>query len=154
MNSVFNILRSVPELVWATITVLAVGMGAFAGALALALHTTGVLGRLFSQAIENTPRQPAQALRHAGSSPALVFMYASFPLVAPQLIGYSLYRWEMNIRMAAILGFVGAGGLGQLLYVSMSLMNYHQAGTLILAMLLLSIVVDQTSARIRGFMRS
>lgn len=154
MNSVFNVLRSVPELVWATITVLAVGMGAFAGALALALHTTGVLGRLFSQAIENTPRQPAQALRHAGASPALVFMYASFPLVAPQLIAYSLYRWEMNIRMAAILGFVGAGGLGQLLYVSMSLMNYHQAGTLILAMLLLSIVVDQTSARIRGFMRS
>jgi len=75
-------------------------------------------------------------------------------LVATQLIAYSLYRWEMNIRMAAILGFVGAGGLGQLLYVSMSLMNYHQAGTLILAMLLLSIVVDQTSARIRGFMRS
>ena len=154
MNSVFNILRSVPELVWATITVLAVGMGAFAGTLALALHTTGVLGRLFSQAIENTPRQPAQALRHAGASPALVFMYASFPLVASQLLAYSLYRWEMNIRMAAILGFVGAGGLGQLLYVSMSLMNYHQAGTLILAMLFLSIAVDQTSARIRGFMRS
>ena len=154
MNSVFNVLRSVPELVWATITVLAVGMGAFAGTLALALHTTGVLGRLFSQALENTPRQPAQALRHAGTSSALVFMYASFPLVAPQLVAYSLYRWEMNIRMAAILGFVGAGGLGQLLYVSMSLMNYHQASTLILAMLLMSIMVDQTSARIRGLMHS
>jgi len=154
VNSVFNLLRSVPELVWATITVLAVGMGPFAGTLALALHTTGVLGRLFAQAIENAPRQPAQALRNAGTSRALAFAYATFPLVAPQLVAYSLYRWEMNIRMAAILGFVGAGGLGQLLYVAMSLMNYEQACTVIMAMLLLSVVVDQVSARLRGFMRS
>ena len=154
VNSVFNLLRSVPELVWATITVLAVGMGPFAGTLALALHTTGVLGRLFAQAIENAPRQPAQALRNAGTSRALAFTYATFPLVAPQLVAYSLYRWEMNIRMAAILGFVGAGGLGQLLYVAMSLMNYEQACTVIMAMLLLSVVVDQASARLRGFMRS
>ncbi len=154
VNSVFNLLRSVPELVWATITVLAVGMGPFAGTLALALHTTGVLGRLFAQAIENAPIQPAQALRHAGTSRALAFAYATFPLVAPQLVAYSLYRWEMNIRMAAILGFVGAGGLGQLLYVAMSLMNYHQACTVIMAMLLLSVLVDQASARLRGFMRS
>ena len=154
VNAVFNLLRSVPELVWATITVLAVGMGPFAGTLALALHTTGVLGRLFAQAIENAPMQPAQALRNAGTSRALAFAYATFPLVAPQLVAYSLYRWEMNIRMAAILGFVGAGGLGQLLYVAMSLMNYQQACTVIMAMLLLSVLVDQASARLRGFMHS
>jgi phosphonate transport system permease protein len=75
-------------------------------------------------------------------------------LIAPQLLAYTLYRWEMNIRMAAILGFVGAGGLGQLLYVSMSLMNYAQASSVIVAMLFLSILVDQASAWLRRFMQA
>ena len=152
MNACFNLCRSVPELVWATLTVLAVGLGPFAGALALALHTTGVLGRLFSEAIDNAPRQPAMALQHAGASRSLSFIYGTLALVAPQLIAYTLYRWEMNIRMAAILGFVGAGGLGQLLYVALSLMNYAQACTLIGAMLALSVLVDQASARLRRCM--
>jgi phosphonate transport system permease protein len=81
-------------------------------------------------------------------------LYAALPLIAPQLLAYTLYRWEMNIRMAAILGFVGAGGLGQLLYVSMSLMNYAQASSVIVAMLFLSILVDQASAWLRRFMQA
>ncbi len=104
------------SLVWATITALAVGLGPFAGALALALHTAGVLGRLYAEALENAPVAPAQALRRSGSARALAFLYGTLPGAAPQLLAYTLYRWEMNIRMAAILGFVGAGGLGQLLY--------------------------------------
>jgi phosphonate transport system permease protein len=152
VNAVFNLCRSVPELVWASLTVLAVGLGPFAGALALALHTTGVLGRLFAQAIENAPRAPALALEHAGVARGLSFVYATLPQIAPQLLAYTLYRWEMNIRMAAILGFVGAGGLGQMLYVALSLMDYPQACTLIMAMLLLSMLVDQASARLRRSM--
>jgi phosphonate transport system permease protein len=113
------------------------------------MHTTGVLGRLFSEAIDNAPPQPAKALQFAGAPRSLSFMYGTLPLVAPQLIAYTLYRWEMNIRMAAILGFVGAGGLGQLLYVALSLMNYPQACTLIGAMLVLSVLVDQASAWLR-----
>lgn len=152
-NVLLNLLRSVPELVWATITVLAVGLGPFAGALALALHTAGVLGRLYAQAFENAPKAPSQALRHAGSSNTLAFLYGTLPGAAPQLLAYSLYRWEMNIRMAAILGFVGAGGLGQLLYFKLSLFHYAEASTVIIAMLLLSVAVDQTSAWLRRAMR-
>lgn len=144
-----NGLRSVPELVWATITVLAVGLGPFAGTLALALHTTGVLGRLFAEALENAPPQPAQALRDAGAGRVAAFVYGTLPEISTQLLAYTLYRWEMNIRMAAILGFVGAGGLGQLLYVELSLFNFAQASTVIAAMLALSILVDAASAWIR-----
>lgn len=144
-----NSLRSVPELVWATITALAVGLGPFAGALALALHTTGVLGRLYSEALDNAPAAPGRALHLAGAPGGLAFLYGTLPGAAPQLIAYTLYRWEMNIRMAAILGFVGAGGLGQLLYFELSLFHHAQASTVIIAMLLLSIAVDQGSALLR-----
>jgi phosphonate transport system permease protein len=150
---VLNTLRSVPELVWATITALAVGLGPFAGALALALHTTGVLGRLYAEAFDNAPTAPGRALRLAGAPGGLAFLYGTLPGAAPQLIAYTLYRWEMNIRMAAILGFVGAGGLGQLLYVELSLFHHAQASTVIAAMLLLSIAVDQGSAWLRQRLR-
>jgi len=150
---VLNTLRSVPELVWATITVLCVGLGPFAGALALALHTTGVLGRLYAEALANAPPNPARALRLAGGSGGQAFLYGTLPGAAPQLIAYTLYRWEMNIRMAAILGFVGAGGLGQLLYFELSLFHYAQAATVIVGMLLLSVAVDQASAWLRRAMR-
>jgi phosphonate transport system permease protein len=148
-----NTLRSVPELVWATITVLAVGLGPFAGVLALALHTAGVLGRLYAEALANTPPTPARALRQAGAPGVVAFLYGTLPSAAPQLLAYTLYRWEMNIRMAAILGFVGAGGLGQLLYFELSLFHYAQASTVIIAMLGLSIAVDQASARLRRWMQ-
>lgn len=147
-----NILRSVPELVWATITVLAVGLGPFAGMLALALHTAGVLGRLFAEALDNAPTAPAQALRLTGAPAGLAFLYGTLPGAAQQLIAYTLYRWEMNIRMAAILGFVGAGGLGQLLYFELSLFHYTQAATVIAAMVVLSVAVDQTSTWLRQHM--
>ena len=152
-TGLLNTLRSVPELVWATLTVLAVGLGPFAGALALALHTAGVLGRLYAQALVNASAAPARALRLAGANGGLAFLYGTLPSAAPQLIAYTLYRWEMNIRMAAILGFVGAGGLGQLLYVELSLFHYAQASTVIIAMLALSMAVDQASAWLRIKMR-
>lgn len=152
-NGVLNLLRSVPELVWATVTALAVGLGPFAGALALALHTTGVLGRLFAEALQNAPAAPAHALRLSGSNRFLAFCYGTLPGAAPQLLAYTLYRWEMNIRMAAILGFVGAGGLGQLLYFELSLFHYAQASTVIIAMLGLSVAVDWSSAALRRAMR-
>jgi phosphonate transport system permease protein len=146
---VFNALRSVPELVWATLMALAAGLGPFAGILALALHTSGVLGRLFAEALQNAPPSPRDALLEAGAPAGAAFFYGTLPEVSPQLIAYSLYRWEMNIRMAAILGFVGAGGLGQLLYVELSLFHYAQASTVIVAMLLLSVLVDAASAALR-----
>jgi phosphonate transport system permease protein len=140
-----NALRSVPELVWAALMVLAAGLGPNAGTLALALHTAGVLGRLFAEALENTPREPAESIRLAGGGHLVAFAYGTLPGVWPQLVAYMLYRWENNIRMASVLGFVGAGGLGQMLYVSLSLFQQAQAATVILAMLALVLAVDALS---------
>jgi len=145
-----NALRSVPELVWAALMVLAAGLGPNAGTLALALHTTGVLGRLFAEALENTPMASARALTLSGSGRVTAFCYGTLPLVWPQLVAYGLYRWENNIRMAAVLGLVGAGGLGQMLYIHLSLFQEARAATVILAMLLLVLAVDSLSAVIRG----
>lgn len=141
-----NALRSVPELVWAALMVLAAGLGPFAGALALALHTTGVLGRLFAETLENAPREPEGALLNAGSGVIAAFAYGTLPGVAAQALAYSLYRWEMNIRMAAVLGFVGAGGLGQMLYYHLSIFQQAQAATALLAMVLLVFAVDALSS--------
>lgn len=140
-----NGLRAIPELVWAALMVLAAGLGPNAGTLALALHTAGVLGRLFAEALENTPTAPAEAIRLQGGSQISAFCYGTLPSLWPQLLAYSLYRWENNIRMASVLGFVGAGGLGQMLYVSLSLFQEAQASTVILAMLVLVFAVDALS---------
>jgi phosphonate transport system permease protein len=140
-----NGLRAIPELVWAALMVLAAGLGPNAGTLALALHTAGVLGRLFAEALENTPREPAAAIRLQGGGQVAAFCYGTLPNLWPQLLAYSLYRWENNIRMASVLGFVGAGGLGQMLYVSLSLFQEAQASTVILAMLVLVFAVDALS---------
>jgi phosphonate transport system permease protein len=146
---ILNFLRSIPELVWAALMVIAAGLGPFAGTLALAWHTTGVIGRLFAETLENTPPEPAGALRLSGSPVAVAFLYGTMPNVVPQLIAYTLYRWEINIRMAAILGVVGAGGLGQMLYFSLSLFQQPQAMTVIIAMLVLVVIVDGASAWLR-----
>ncbi|WP_434697683.1 phosphonate ABC transporter, permease protein PhnE [Pseudomonas sp. Z1-14] len=142
---VLNALRAVPELVWAALMVFAAGLGPNAGTLALTLHTIGVLGRLFAEALENTPSQPADAIRLQGGSALAAFCYGTLPNLMPQLLAYTLYRWENNIRMASVLGFVGAGGLGQMLYVSLSLFQEAQGSTVILAMLLLVFIVDTLS---------
>ena len=104
---------------------------------------------MFAESLENAPVEPARALSEGGAPASLAFVYGTLPLVTPQLIAYSLYRWEMNIRMAAVLGFVGAGGLGQMLYYELSLLHEPQASTVIIGMLLLVVVVDGVSAWVR-----
>ncbi len=140
-----NALRSVPELVWAAVLLVSAGLGPMPGTLALALHTTGVLGRLMAEALENAPPQTAQALRWAGASRWQVFAYATLPQAAPQLLSYTLYRWENNIRAAAVLGVVGAGGLGQMLSVHLSLFQMRETCTVLIAMLALVMLVDACS---------
>jgi phosphonate transport system permease protein len=147
-----NALRAVPELVWAALLLIAAGLGPFAGTLALAVHTTGVLGRLFAEAIENAPPGPAAALRVQGGGTARQFLYAALPQVLPQLMSYSLYRWENNIRAAAVLGVVGAGGLGQMLSFHMSLFQMHKTATVLIAMLLLVVLVDVASSAARRWL--
>lgn len=140
-----NGLRSIPELVWAALLLISAGLGPFAGTLALALHTTGVLGRLFSESIENAPQNAAQSLRLQGVGEGRVFLYAVFPTVLPQLLSYSLYRWENNIRAAAVLGVVGGGGLGQMLAFHMGLFQMRETSSILIAMILLVVFVDSLS---------
>ena len=140
-----NVLRAIPELVWAALLLVSAGLGPLAGTLALALHTTGVLGRLFAEAIENAPPGPALALRTQGVGGARVLLYATLPQVLPQVLSYTLYRWENNIRAAAMLGVVGAGGLGQLLAFHMGLFHMGKTATILIAMLALVALVDGLS---------
>lgn len=147
-----NALRSVPELVWAAMLLISAGLGPFAGTLALAIHTSGVLGRLFAEAIENAPPGPGAALRAQGAGTARVFLYATLPQVIPQLMSYTLYRWENNIRAAAVLGVVGAGGLGQLLSFHMGLFQMDKTATVLLAMLVLVALVDAASFGLRRWL--
>ena len=149
---VLNGLRSIPELVWAALLMISAGLGPFSGTLALALHTTGVLGRLFAEALENAPPGPAFALRAQGVDGTRVFLYASLPQVLPQLLSYSLYRWENNIRAAAVLGVVGAGGLGQLLAFHMGLFHMGKTATILMAMIALVALVDAASFAARRLM--
>lgn len=146
---VLNVLRSIPELVWAVILLIAAGLGPFAGTLALAVHTTGVLGRLFADALENLPPAGEATLRINGATPMAAFLYSALPQILPQLMSYTLYRWENNIRAAAILGVVGAGGLGQMLKYHLSLFQMQQAASVIIAMLLMIIAVDGASFWLR-----
>ena len=147
-----NALRAIPELVWAALLLISAGLGPMAGTLALALHTSGVLGRLFAEAMENIPTGPGDALRTQGVGPLRVFFYATLPQVLPQLLSYTLYRWENNIRAAAVLGVVGAGGLGQLLSFHMGLFHMNKTATILAAMLLMVACVDALSFAARRWL--
>jgi phosphonate transport system permease protein len=155
---ILNALRSIPELVWAALLLISAGLGPFAGTLALALHTTGVLGRLFAESFENAGQGAAHnasfALRVRGVNNFKVFCYATLPTVLPQLLSYSLYRWENNIRAAAVLGVVGAGGLGQMLSFHMGLFQMAQTSSVLLAMIALVVAVDTLSDWARRRMAS
>lgn len=148
-RALMNLGRTLPELLWALLLVFAVGLGPFAGALALALHTAGVLGRLHGEALEETPGEAFGVLRAAGAGAAGASIFAVLPQALPQLIAYTLYRWEVNIRASAVLGLVGAGGLGGLLHVSLNLFHHHRTLTLLGVILVLVVAVDLFSGALR-----
>jgi phosphonate transport system permease protein len=148
-KSLLNILRTIPEMVWALIFVFLVGLGPFPGVLALGVHTGGVLGKLFGEVLEDVDSQPIESLQSTGASRLQILFYGILPQVLPQFISYTLYRWEVNIRVAAVLGLVGAGGLGQRIHIAISLFLENQLLTLILAVYILVTVVDYLSAYLR-----
>ena len=147
------VLRSVPELVWALVFVRVVGLGPTAGVLAIALTYGGMLGKVYGEILESSETHPTETLLRNGSGRLQAFFYGLLPTSAAELTSYTVYRWECAIRSSVVLGFVGAGGLGQLLYFELSLFHYAQASTVIIAMLLLSIAVDWSSAALRRAMR-
>lgn len=149
-KTVLAVLRTVPEIVWALIFVFVVGLGPFPGVLALGFHTGGVLGKLFGEVLEDVDPRPVEALQSTGAGRLAIVMYGILPQALPQFVSYALYRWEVNIRAAAVMGFVGAGGLGQRIYIAISLFQEHQLLTLILAIYVMVTIVDALSAWLRA----
>jgi len=148
-KSLLNLLRTIPEIVWATVFVFAVGLGPFPGVLALGVHNGGVLGKLFGEVLENVDRRPIEALQATGATRFQILVYGILPQALPHFLAYALYRWEVNIRAAAMLGLVGAGGLGQRLHIAISLFLEHQLLTLLLAIYVIVTAVDYLSAYLR-----
>jgi phosphonate transport system permease protein len=146
---VLNILRSIPELVWVLICILAVGIGPFAGTIALGLHATGVLGKLYAETMEEVPIRPIEALRSLGARPLQLLLWAIWPQARPLLSSYTVLRWEMNLRASTILGLVGGGGLGQAIYNNVQLGFYPRLSTLILLVYALVLATDWIGERLR-----
>lgn len=148
-RGVLNLSRTLPELLWALMFIFVVGLGPFAGALALGFHTGGVLGRLYSEALEEAPAGPRLALCEAGAGRFPAAVFGVMPQAFPQLIAFTLYRWEVNIRASAVLGVVGAGGIGARLHVALSLFQGHRTLTLVAAIFLLVVAADLLSGWLR-----
>jgi phosphonate transport system permease protein len=148
-KSLLNILRTIPEMVWALIFVFLVGLGPFPGVLALGVHTGGVLGKLFGEVLEDVDNQPIEALQATGANRLQILFYGILPQVLPQFVSYTLYRWEVNIRVAAVLGLVGAGGLGQRIHIAISLFLENQLLTFLIFIYGLVTVTDYLSAYLR-----
>jgi phosphonate transport system permease protein len=148
-RNVLNFMRTVPELVWALIFITAVGLGSFAGVLALAVHGAGLLGKLYSEAMEGVNPYPVEAVRALGGNRLKVATFAVLPQSFPSFVSLTLYQWECNIRTATILGFVGAGGIGSHIDIAMRLFQYNQVLTLMAVVFLMVFLVDNISSLAR-----
>lgn len=146
---VLNALRSVPELIMGIIFVAAVGFGALPGVLALALHSIGMVGKFFAEAIEHVDEAPVEAARAAGASPMQVLYHAILPQVMPQFADVAIYRWEYNFRASTVMGMVGAGGIGFELMGSLRIMQYQEVFAILLVILLMVTLVDALSGVLR-----
>jgi phosphonate transport system permease protein len=141
--------RAVPDLVWALLFVTAVGLGPFPGGCAIAVHSIGMLGRLFSEVIEDMDMGPVEALTLTGANRLQVFTHAVVPSVAPSLLGIGLYRFDENLRSSLVLGFVGAGGLGFQLLTAMNLFQYRTVSLLLIITFVLVMCAERLSAALR-----
>lgn len=141
-RGVLAVLRGVPELMWALIFVVAVGLGPFPGVLALTAHGTGILGKLYAEMFESVDQRLVEMSRSGGMDEFKIFVFTRIPVSLPVFLSYTVFRWECNMRSATLLGFVGAGGIGTQLMISMKLFMYNEVATLILAIFALVILVE------------
>ena len=141
--------RSVPEIILGILFVAAVGFGALPGVLALALHSTGMVGKFYAEAIEHVDPRPLEAATAAGASRFQVIWHAVLPQVLPQLADITIYRWEYHFRASAVLGIVGAGGIGFELMAALRLLKYDEVSAILLSILACVLVVDSLGASLR-----
>jgi phosphonate ABC transporter permease subunit PhnE len=149
-RTVFNVLRAIEPLIMAIVFVVWVGIGPFAGALALALHTIAAMAKLYSEQVESISAGPLEAVRATGANRLQNVVYAVVPQIVPPYISFTMYRWDINVRMSTIIGFVGGGGIGLLLQQNINLLEYRQAAAQILAIAIVVAAMDWLSSRIRA----
>ncbi|MNW45098.1 Phosphate-import permease protein PhnE [compost metagenome] len=144
-----SIIRTFPEVVMAILFIKAVGPGSFAGVLALGLHSVGMLGKLFAEEVENMEKGQAEALLACGASKLQILWFAIIPQVLPGFLSYTLYRFEINLRSATILGVIGAGGIGTPLIFALSSRNWDRVGIILLGIIVMITIIDMISGTIR-----
>jgi phosphonate transport system permease protein len=148
-RAVFNILRSIEALLYVVIFIFWVGIGPFAGMLALAVTSFALIGKLFSEAIENIETGPIEAVNATGADRLQMISYAILPQITPPFISYLIYQWDINIRMATIIGFAGGGGIGLTLTTFFGSLQYHKAGTVVAGIVIVVALMDFVSAKLR-----
>ena len=149
VKRILEFLRGVPEIIFAILFVWALGVGPIAGVIAITIHTTGALGKLFSEVHENADLKNCEAIRSHGGNWISEMRYGIVPKVLPNIISYALLRFEINIRASTVIGFVGAGGIGQELYLVINFNYYEEVSAIILLIILTVITIDISSGRIR-----
>jgi phosphonate transport system permease protein len=151
-RGLLSLFRSVPEFVWAFMFVRAVGLGSFPGILAIGVAYGGMLGKVYSEIFEAVNERPLEGLQSLGANKLQTFFYGWFPQALPHFISYTLYRWECAVRASAILGLVGAGGLGQQIEISMRMFNFNEVLTILLILFMMVAAVDYLSAKARALL--
>jgi phosphonate transport system permease protein len=149
VRTLLNLLRSIESLIFGIIFVIIVGLGPFAGMLALTLHTIAALGKLYSEVIEGIDPGPIEAIRATGGTWAQVVRYAVVPQIVPPFIGLTIYRWDINVRSSTIIGFVGGGGIGFFLFQWINLGDYRAVSGAFIAIAVVVFLMDFFSARLR-----
>ena len=144
-----NGLRSIPELIMGILFVAAVGFGALPGVLALGLHSIGMVGKFFAEAIEHVDIEPIEAVQATGAKPLQVIIHGILPQVFPQMADVSIYRWEYNFRASTVMGMVGAGGIGFELMGSLRIMEYRDVGAILIVILATVTLVDMLGSYLR-----
>jgi phosphonate ABC transporter permease subunit PhnE len=148
-RAMFNILRSIEALLYVVIFIFWVGIGPFAGMLALSVTSFALIGKLFSEAIENIDLGPIEAITATGADRLQTIVYAVIPQIVPPFISYLIYQWDINIRMATIIGFAGGGGIGLTLTTFFGSLQYHKAGTVVACIVVVVALMDFASAKLR-----
>ncbi len=149
VRTILNIVRSIESLVWAVIAIIAVGLGPFAGILALTVHSIAALGKLYSEAIESIDHGPVEAIQATGANWLQTVWYAVIPQIVPPFVSFTIYRWDINVRMSTVIGMVGGGGIGYLLIQWIRLLDYRSAGIAIWFIAITVAILDFVSSEIR-----
>ncbi len=148
-RTILNVIRAIEPLIWALIAVVWVGLGPFAGIVALTVHSVAALGKLYSEAIEGIDAGPIEAIQATGATRLQTIAYAVVPQMISPFVSFSIYRWDVNVRMSTVIGLVGGGGVGFILVQYIHLLDYRAAGIAVWFIALTVAVLDYVSAQIR-----